>query len=107
MPKSAPKPVIKAAKDYEAWYEQQIRLGLDDLDADHMVTSEMAEKHFEETLKQLDRRQYSKDLKAFLDGHCDDPVTSRLNEVYGKSEDASLLDPDLASMQRRSISRDN
>jgi metal-responsive CopG/Arc/MetJ family transcriptional regulator len=49
---------------------------------------------------------YSKALKAFLDEHRDGLVTSRLNEVYGASEDISVLDSDLASMQRRSISRD-
>lgn len=48
---------------------------------------------------------YSKALKAFLEDHRDDLVTSRLNEVYGASENISVLDPDLASMQRRSISR--
>jgi metal-responsive CopG/Arc/MetJ family transcriptional regulator len=48
---------------------------------------------------------YSKALEAFLEEHRDELVTSRLNEVYGASEGASVLDPDLASMQLRSISR--
>jgi len=48
---------------------------------------------------------YSKALKAFMEDHRDDLVTSRLNEVYGASENISVLDPDIASMQRRSIGR--
>lgn len=60
MSKSAPKPVNEAAKDYEAWYAEQVRLGLDDLDAGRVVSSEEAEKHFERTLKQLDRKHGTK-----------------------------------------------
>lgn len=48
---------------------------------------------------------YSKALKAFMEEHRDDLVTSRLNEVYGASENISVLDPDIASMQRHSIGR--
>jgi predicted transcriptional regulator len=48
---------------------------------------------------------YSKALEAFLKEHRDDLVTSRLNEVYAGNEGAFVLDPDLASMQWRSISR--
>jgi len=46
---------------------------------------------------------YSKALEAFLEEHRDELVTSRLNEVYGASEGASVMDSDLASMQLRSI----
>ena len=60
MSKSAAKPATEAAKDYEAWYEEQVRLGLDDLDAGRVVSSENAEKHFERTLKQLDRKHGAK-----------------------------------------------
>ncbi len=60
MSKSTPKPVTEAAKDYDAWYEEQVRLGLDDLDAGRMVSSEEAEKHFERTLKQLGRKHGTK-----------------------------------------------
>jgi predicted transcriptional regulator len=60
MSKSAPKPANEAAKDYETWYEEQVRLGLDDLDAGRMVSSEEAEKHFERTLKQLERKHGTK-----------------------------------------------
>jgi len=48
---------------------------------------------------------YSKAVRAFLDEHRDDLITSRLNEVYGPGAESSSLDPDLASMQRRSIGR--
>lgn len=60
MSKPAAKPVNEAAEDYEAWYEEQVRLGLDDLDAGRVVSSEEAEKHFESTLKQLDRKHGTK-----------------------------------------------
>ena len=60
MSKSAPKPMNEAAKDYEAWYEEQVRLGLDDLNAGRTVSSEEAEKHFESTLKQLERKHGTK-----------------------------------------------
>lgn len=48
---------------------------------------------------------YSKALTAFLEEHRDDLVTSRLNEVYKAGEEISVLDPELVSMQRRSIGR--
>jgi hypothetical protein len=48
---------------------------------------------------------YSKALKAFVEEHRDDLVTSRLNEVYAENEGTFGIDPDLASMQWRSISR--
>src|SRR3972149_1903943 len=46
---------------------------------------------------------YSKAVRAFLDEHRDDLIPSRLNEVYGPGAESSSLDPDLASLQRRSI----
>lgn len=48
---------------------------------------------------------YSKALRAFLEEHRDDLITSRLNEVYGPGAESSSLDSDLASMQRLSIGR--
>lgn len=60
MSKSAAKPPNEATKEYEAWYEEQVRLGLDDLDAGRIVASEDAEKHFERTLKQLERKHGTK-----------------------------------------------
>ncbi len=50
---------------------------------------------------------YSKALEAYLEEHRDELVTSRLNEVYGASENESALDTDLASMQLRSINHKN
>lgn len=44
---------------------------------------------------------YAKAVKAFLAAHCDEDVTSRLNEVYATEE--SRLDPALAKMQALSI----
>ena len=49
---------------------------------------------------------YAKALKAFLEEHRDDLITSRLNEIYGADTESSSLDPDLALLQRRSIGRD-
>jgi metal-responsive CopG/Arc/MetJ family transcriptional regulator len=49
---------------------------------------------------------YSKALEVFLEEHRDDLVTSRLNEVYGASESESVLDPDIVSLQLRSIKRE-
>ena len=60
MSKSVTRPANEAAKDYEIWYEEQVRLGLDDLAAGRVVSSEEAEKHFERTLKQLERKHGTK-----------------------------------------------
>ena len=49
---------------------------------------------------------YAKALKAFLEEHRDDLITSRLNEIYGPDAESSSLDPDLALLQRRSFGRD-
>ncbi len=48
---------------------------------------------------------YSKAIRAFVEEHRDELVTSRLNEVYGPGAENSSLDSDVASMQRRSIGR--
>ena len=48
---------------------------------------------------------YVKALKAFLEEHRDDLITSRLNEFYGPGAKSSSLDTDLALFQRRSIGR--
>ena len=48
---------------------------------------------------------YAKALKAFLEEHRDDLITSRLNEVYGPGAEGSSIDSDLALVQRRSIGR--
>lgn len=46
---------------------------------------------------------YCKAVKAFLEEHRDDLITSRLNEVYGPEAEDSRLEPGLASLQRRSL----
>lgn len=49
---------------------------------------------------------YAKALKAFLDEHRDELITSRLNEVYGPGAERSSLAPDLIEIQRRSVGHD-
>ena len=49
---------------------------------------------------------YVQAVKAFLEEHRDDLITSRLNEVYSPGTESSSLDPELASMQHRAISRE-
>ena len=49
---------------------------------------------------------YSKAVKAFLEEHRDDLITSRLNEVYGPEAEGSSLDPGLALLQHRSLGRE-
>ena len=49
---------------------------------------------------------YAKAVRAFVEEHRDDLVTSRLNEVYGPGAEDSALDPALAAMQRRAVRRD-
>jgi metal-responsive CopG/Arc/MetJ family transcriptional regulator len=48
---------------------------------------------------------YSKALISLIEKHRDDLITSRLNEIYGHGGDSSSLDPELASLQQRSIAR--
>jgi metal-responsive CopG/Arc/MetJ family transcriptional regulator len=49
---------------------------------------------------------YSKALAALVDKHRDDLITSRLNEIYGIDREDSLLDAELALLQRRTLARD-
>ncbi|OGA52121.1 MAG: hypothetical protein A3F74_07605 [Betaproteobacteria bacterium RIFCSPLOWO2_12_FULL_62_58] len=49
---------------------------------------------------------YSKALAALVEKHRDDLVTSRLNEIYGPAKEISSLDRGLASLQQRSVARD-
>ena len=48
---------------------------------------------------------YAKALKAFLEEHRDDLITSRLNDIYGPEAASSSLDSDFALLQLRSIGR--
>lgn len=43
--------------EYEAWYEEQVRLGLEDCDAGRVVNDEEVRKHFEKRFKQHAERQ--------------------------------------------------
>ena len=47
----------KQLAEYEAWYEEQGRLGLEDLDAGRVVSDEDVRKHFEKRFKQHAGRQ--------------------------------------------------
>lgn len=48
---------------------------------------------------------YAKALDALLEKHHDEAITSRLNEVYGPGREDSSLDPAIAALQQRSLSR--
>ncbi len=43
--------------EYEAWHEERVRLGLEDLDAGLVVSDEDVKKHFEMRFKQHAGRQ--------------------------------------------------
>jgi predicted transcriptional regulator len=43
--------------EYDAWYEEQVRLGLQDLDAGRVVSDDDVRKHFEKRFKQHAGRQ--------------------------------------------------
>lgn len=48
---------------------------------------------------------YSKALAALVDEHQDNLITSRLSEIYGPGREDSSLDPELALLQQRTLSR--
>ena len=43
--------------EYEAWYDEQVRLGLEDLNAGRLVSDDEVRKHFERRFKQHAGRQ--------------------------------------------------
>lgn len=43
--------------EYEAWYEEQVRLGLEDLDAGRVVSDEDVRKHFKKRLEHAGRHK--------------------------------------------------
>lgn len=49
---------------------------------------------------------YSKALAALVEKHRDNLTTSRLNEIYGPDRESSSLDPELALLQHRTLTRD-
>lgn len=48
---------------------------------------------------------YSKALAALIEKHRDDLIKARLDEVYRPGEIDSSLEPELESLQRRSLAR--
>jgi predicted transcriptional regulator len=48
-----PNPELAA---YEAWYDEQVRLGLEDIKAGRVVTDEQAQKHWGRLLKKLEKK---------------------------------------------------
>jgi hypothetical protein len=48
---------------------------------------------------------YAKALASFVEKYRDDLITARLNEVYGPGGEQSSLDPEVVSLQSRSLGR--
>jgi len=48
---------------------------------------------------------YSKALAALVEKHQDHLITARLNEIYRPDGEGSALDPELASLQHRTLAR--
>lgn len=45
---------------YDAWYDEQIRLGLEDIDAGRVVSDEEANKHWDKLFLKLEKKHGSK-----------------------------------------------
>jgi len=54
------KPKLTPAQAYDAWYDEQVRLGLDDLDAGRVVSHEDVVKKSAALLQQLERKHGNK-----------------------------------------------
>jgi predicted transcriptional regulator len=52
-----PKAAAERVAEYEAWYEEQVGLGLEDLDAGRVVSDEDVNRYFEQRFKQHAGRQ--------------------------------------------------
>jgi hypothetical protein len=46
---------------------------------------------------------YARALASLLEKHREDLITAQLNELYGPGREASSLEPDVLSLQSRSI----
>jgi metal-responsive CopG/Arc/MetJ family transcriptional regulator len=46
---------------------------------------------------------YAKAVASLVEKHREDLITSQLNQVYGPGGQASSLEPDVASIQHRSL----
>ncbi len=47
-------------KAYAAWYDEQVRLGIEDVDAGRVVSHAEAMRHWDELFKKLEKKQGSK-----------------------------------------------
>ena len=54
------KPKPTPAETYDAWYDEQVRLGLEDIEAGRVVSAEEAERHMKAHIKKLARKHGSK-----------------------------------------------
>lgn len=48
---------------------------------------------------------YARALATLVEKHREDLITARLNEIYGPGGEESSLDPEVAYLQSRSVSR--
>ncbi|MDP1605603.1 MAG: hypothetical protein Q8L93_03010 [Rhodocyclaceae bacterium] len=56
--KAEPKKTAAAQHaEYEAWYDEQVRLGLEDIEAGRVVSDEDLQSHFDKRFKQHAGRQ--------------------------------------------------
>lgn len=54
--KAAAKPKPTPAEAYEAWYDEQVRLGLEDIEAGRVLTNEEVERHTDRLFKKFERK---------------------------------------------------
>jgi len=57
--KAEPKKTVADQRaEYEAWYDEQVRLGLEDIEAGQVVSHEEVKRHFDKRFKQHAGRQH-------------------------------------------------
>jgi predicted transcriptional regulator len=54
--KAEAKPKLTPAQAYDAWYDEQVRLGLEDIDAGRVVTHEQYKKHMDAFMNKLAKK---------------------------------------------------
>ena len=52
-------------------------------------------------------RLYAEAVQAFVEKHRRDGITAKLDDVYGKTGSDSVLDPGLADMQAKTLSKED
>ena len=57
--KSDQEPTAKQ-KAYDAWYDEQVRLGIEDVDAGRVVSHAEAMRHWDDLFQKLEKKQGSK-----------------------------------------------